>query len=34
MDLALLATAFVPLKYWDKAFLAATYLNNRPPPNS
>jgi hypothetical protein len=31
MGLALLATASMPLKYWDKAFLAATYLINRTP---
>jgi hypothetical protein len=31
MDLALLAHASMPLKYWDEAFLAATYLINRTP---
>jgi hypothetical protein len=31
MGLALLAHAFMPLKYWDEAFLAATYLINRTP---
>jgi hypothetical protein len=29
--LALLAHAFVPLKFWDEAFLTATYLINRMP---
>jgi hypothetical protein len=31
MGLALLAHASMPLKYWDEAFLAATYLINRTP---
>jgi hypothetical protein len=31
MGLSLLATADMPLKYWDEAFLAATYLINRTP---
>jgi hypothetical protein len=31
MILALLAHAFMPLKYWDKAFLAATFLINHTP---
>jgi hypothetical protein len=31
MGLALLAYASMPLKYWDKAFLAAVYLINRTP---
>jgi hypothetical protein len=31
MDLALLAHASMPLKYWDEAFLAAAYLINRTP---
>jgi hypothetical protein len=30
-DLALLAHAFMPLKFWDEAFLTATYLINRMP---
>jgi hypothetical protein len=29
VDLSLLAHASMPLKYWDEAFLAATYLINR-----
>jgi hypothetical protein len=29
MGLSLLATTSMPLKYWDKAFLAATYLISR-----
>jgi hypothetical protein len=31
MSLALLAHASMPLKYWDEAFLAATFLINRTP---
>jgi hypothetical protein len=31
MGLTLLATASMPLKYWDQAFLAATHLINRTP---
>jgi hypothetical protein len=31
MALAILAHAFMPLKYWDKAFLAATFLINHTP---
>jgi hypothetical protein len=31
MILALLAHASMPLKYWDKAFLAATFLINHTP---
>jgi histone deacetylase 1/2 len=31
MGLALLAHASMPLKYWDEAFLTATYLINRTP---
>jgi hypothetical protein len=31
MGLALLATASMPLKYWDQVFLAATHLVNRTP---
>jgi hypothetical protein len=31
MGLTLLTYASIPLKYWDKAFLAATYLINRTP---
>jgi hypothetical protein len=31
MDLALLANASMPLKYWDQAFLTATHLINRTP---
>jgi hypothetical protein len=31
MGLALLAHASMPLKYWDEAFLAATFLINRTP---
>jgi hypothetical protein len=31
MGLALLAYASMPLKYWDKVFLAAVYLINRTP---
>jgi hypothetical protein len=31
MRLALLATASMPLKHWDKVFLVATYLINRTP---
>jgi hypothetical protein len=31
IGLSLLATANMPLKYWDQAFLAATYLINRTP---
>jgi hypothetical protein len=31
MGLALLATASMPLKYWDQAFLTATHLINRTP---
>jgi hypothetical protein len=31
MDLALLAHASMPLKYWDEAFLVATFLINRTP---
>jgi hypothetical protein len=31
VDLSLLAHASMPLKYWDEAFLAATYLINRIP---
>jgi hypothetical protein len=33
MGLALLAHASMPLKFWDEAFLAATYLINPTPPN-
>jgi hypothetical protein len=29
MGLALLSHAYMPLKYWDEAFLAATYLINQ-----
>jgi hypothetical protein len=31
MGLALLTRAFMPLKYWDEAFLATTYLINHTP---
>jgi histone deacetylase 1/2 len=31
VGLSLLANASMPLKYWDEAFLAATYLINRTP---
>jgi hypothetical protein len=31
MDLSLLAHAFMPLKYWDEAFLVAVYLINHTP---
>jgi hypothetical protein len=31
VGLSLLAKAFVPLKFWDEAFITATYLNNRTP---
>jgi hypothetical protein len=31
MGLVLLATSSMPLKYWDEAFLVATYLTNRTP---
>jgi hypothetical protein len=31
MGLSLLATASMPLKYWDEVFLAVTYLINRTP---
>jgi hypothetical protein len=31
MGLSLLATASMPFKYWDEAFLAGTYLINRTP---
>jgi hypothetical protein len=31
VGLSLLAHAHIPLKYWDEAFLAATYLINRLP---
>jgi histone deacetylase 1/2 len=31
VGLSLLAHASMPLKYWDEAFLAATYLINRIP---
>jgi hypothetical protein len=31
VGLALLATASVPLRYWDQAFLTAVYLINRTP---
>jgi histone deacetylase 1/2 len=31
VGLALLAHASMPLKFWDEAFLAATYLINRTP---
>jgi histone deacetylase 1/2 len=31
VGLSLLARAFMPLKFWDEAFLAATYIINRIP---
>jgi hypothetical protein len=31
VGLSLLARASMPLKFWDEAFLAATYLINRTP---
>jgi hypothetical protein len=31
IGLALLAHVYMPLKYWDEAFLIATYLTNRTP---
>jgi hypothetical protein len=31
MGLALLVHAHVPIKFWDNAFLTATYLINRMP---
>ena len=31
VELSLLAHASMPLKFWDEAFLAATYLINRTP---
>jgi IS30 family transposase len=31
MGLSLLATVSMPLKYWDEAFLAVTYLINSTP---
>jgi hypothetical protein len=34
MGLALLAHDSIPLKYWDEAFLTATFLINRTPLNS